>query len=190
MNEITQELPVLARLRLRPAEMADIPEINALMALATRTLNMPEYDPEQVEALVQYFIGTDPEIIRDGTYYVVTAGDRIVGCGGWSRYEAMHNNTHPLQESAHHLIDPARGAAKIRLMYVHPDFARRGIASLILQNNISAAVFAGYTRLELVATFTGVPLYERFGFEAVETINFTLANDVTLSGMKMELVLA
>ena len=61
------------------------------------------------------------------------------------------------------LLDPARDAAKIRAFFVHPAFARKGVASLILDTCEDAAAREGFTRLEMGATLTGVPFYRCAG---------------------------
>lgn len=55
-------------------------------------------------------------------------------------------------------------------MYTHPHFARRAIGRLVLESCEAAASADGFGMLELMATRAGRPLYEAFGFEAVEEI--------------------
>jgi GNAT superfamily N-acetyltransferase len=55
-------------------------------------------------------------------------------------------------------------------MYTHPDFTRRGVGRLVLEACESAAAAEGFATLELMATRSGRPLYDAFGFEAVEEI--------------------
>ena len=55
-------------------------------------------------------------------------------------------------------------------MYTHPGFARRGVGRLILQLCEDAARAEGFTRLELMATLSGQPLYEAAGYAPIEAI--------------------
>jgi GNAT superfamily N-acetyltransferase len=55
-------------------------------------------------------------------------------------------------------------------MYTHPGFARRGVGRLILQLCENAARAEGFGRLELMATLSGRPLYESYGFAPIEDI--------------------
>ena len=55
-------------------------------------------------------------------------------------------------------------------MYTHPAFTRRGVGRLILSLCQDAAAAEGFTRLELMATLSGRPLYETFGFESIEDV--------------------
>ena len=68
------------------------------------------------------------------------------------------------------MLDPATEPARVRAMYTHPAFARRGVGRLILSLCQDAAAAEGFTRLELMATLSGKPLYEAFGFEPIEEI--------------------
>ena len=68
------------------------------------------------------------------------------------------------------LLDPAKDPARVRAMYTHPDFARRGVGRLILQLCEDAARAEGFKRLELMGTLSGRPLYESYGFQPIEEI--------------------
>ena len=68
------------------------------------------------------------------------------------------------------LLDPATDPARVRAMYTHPDFARRGVGRLVLEACEAAASVEGFATLELMATRSGRPLYEAFGFRPVEEI--------------------
>ena len=62
------------------------------------------------------------------------------------------------------MLDPSHDAAKIRAFFVHPDWARRGIGSLILQACEEAATAAGFCKLEMGATLSGVAFYRAKGY--------------------------
>jgi GNAT superfamily N-acetyltransferase len=84
------------------------------------------------------------------------------------------------------LLDPAQDAAKIRAIFVHPEWARRGIGSLLLKAAEDAAMGAGFRRLEMGATLTGVPVYLRRGYREIEMMTVPLENGVTLPVVRME----
>jgi GNAT superfamily N-acetyltransferase len=114
-------------------------------------------------------MGLDRQLIADGTYFVVEADGRIAGCGGWSRRATLYGGDHsPGRDAA--LLDPASDAARVRAMYTHPDFARRGVGRLILDLCEAAAGAEGFSRLELMATLSGRPLYARAGYLEIEAI--------------------
>jgi GNAT superfamily N-acetyltransferase len=83
------------------------------------------------------------------------------------------------------LLNPATDAAKVRAIFVHPDYARRGLGSLILATVEEAAREAGFKRFEMGSTLTGVPLYRLKGYVEVERIGVPLHNREVVSVVKM-----
>jgi len=55
-------------------------------------------------------------------------------------------------------------------MYTSPAFARRGVGRLILSLCEAAAASEGFTRLELMSTLSGEPLYTAYGFRPLERL--------------------
>ena len=55
-------------------------------------------------------------------------------------------------------------------MYTNPAFARRGVGRLVLSLCEEAAAAEGFTRLELMATLSGEPLYTAYGFRVIERL--------------------
>ena len=66
------------------------------------------------------------------------------------------------------LLDPNRDPARVRAMYTHPDYKRRGVGRLILSLCEQAARAEGFVRAELVATMAGEPLYKACGYREIE----------------------
>jgi len=83
-------------------------------------------------------------------------------------------------------FDLQHDAAKIRAFFVHPKWVRRGIGSMILEACEKAARAAGFTRCEMGATLTGVPLYRARGYVALEKLEAPLANGESLTVVRME----
>jgi GNAT superfamily N-acetyltransferase len=83
------------------------------------------------------------------------------------------------------LLNPATDAAKIRAFFVHPQWVRRGIATLILKTCEDAAYARGFRKFEMGATLTGVPMYAARGYSAEEKIEVPLPNGLTLAVVKM-----
>ena len=84
------------------------------------------------------------------------------------------------------MLDPQRDAARIRAFFVHPAWARRGIGAAILEACERAAIAAGFTRLEMGATLTGVPFYLAKGYRAVEDLAVPLPDGDGLAIVRME----
>jgi N-acetylglutamate synthase-like GNAT family acetyltransferase len=176
-------------IRIRKALEADIPALHALIEISVRGLMTASHTPAQIEGALGTLLGLDTQLIADGTYFVaetdIAAGKPlIVACGGWSNRKTLYGSDHREgREDA--LLDPASDAAKIRAFFVHPDWTRRGIGTQILESCESAARDAGFTRFEMGATLTGVPLYEVRGYVAVERIEVPLRNGTTLPVVRM-----
>lgn len=169
---------------LRRATPADLPALSRLVPLSVRGLSGAWYSPEQVESAIRYVFGPDTQLIADGTYWVAEADGELVGCGGWSRRATLYGGDQ-MKAAADPPLDPARDAARIRAFFVHPGWARRGVGAAILGACVDGAREAGFSRLELMATLPGVPLYERFGFEAVEPAESTLPDGVRIGFVRM-----
>jgi GNAT superfamily N-acetyltransferase len=82
-------------------------------------------------------------------------------------------------------LNPATDAAKIRAIFVHPGWARRGLGSLMLEYCEEQARAAGFTRLEMGSTLTGAPLYRLRGYVAQERIAIPLPNGEVLPVIRM-----
>jgi GNAT superfamily N-acetyltransferase len=169
---------------LRQATLEDVPRLERLIPESVRALQAGEYTREQMEGALGTVFGVDRQLIRDGTYFVVEDREAIVACGGWSRRRTPFGSDHaPSKDDTE--LDPLREAAKIRAFFVHPSWARRGLATRLLEACESAARAHGFTRLELTATLTGEYLYARYGFQAGERFEVPLANGAALPVVKM-----
>lgn len=160
-------MPVVT-LTVRLATRADVPALVPLMDAAIEQLQRGFLDPAQI-ASSKAIMGIDTQLVDDGTYFVVECDGALAGCGGWSRRATMYGGDHSAGRDAA-LLDPATDPARVRAMYTHPAYARRGVGRLILESCEAAAAAEGFTRLELVATLAGRPLYEAYGFTAVEEL--------------------
>lgn len=156
------------RLTSRLATRDDIPALEPLMQAAIDELQKGFLDAAQIRSS-HALMGLDRQLIDDETYFVIESGGLAVGCGGWSRRATLYGGDHSGgRDSA--LLDPSKDAARVRAMYTRPGFTRRGIGSLILALCESAAAAEGFTRLELMSTLSGRPLYAAAGFEAIEDV--------------------
>jgi len=148
--------------KIRKATLADVSAIGALIAASSRTLAAGDYSADQIEAALLGAWGVDTEIIRDATYFVGEVENEIVLSGGWSTE-----------------------AARIRAFFVHPRWARRGLASRLLALCEDEARSAGFMAAELVATLPGERLYARHGYIASGRRSYALPHGASIDFVPM-----
>jgi GNAT superfamily N-acetyltransferase len=179
---------------IRLAEDGDVPVLRELIAASVRGLQAGDYSAAQLEAALSSVYGVDTQLISDGTYFTAEVGGEetgstsIVGCGGWSRRKTLYGgdgwkNRATADEDS--LLDPKKDAAKIRAFFVHPEWARRGIGGMILEACENAAWAAGFLRLEMGATLTGVPFYRAKGYVELEAVEVPLGAGLALPIVRM-----
>lgn len=190
---------------MRLATDEDVPALHGLIEASVRGLcagspttgpdrwgaEASDYTPAQIEGALGTVLGLDTQLIQDRTYFIAEILDqntktrkRLAGCGGWSKRKTLFGaDRGPGREPE--LLDPNIDAAKVRAIFVHPEFARRGLGSLILATVEDAALAAGFKRFEMGSTLTGVPLYRLKGYVETERIAVPLKNGEALPVVKM-----
>lgn len=167
----------------RPAVAADIAAIRPLMDASIGELLKPYLDADGVAASFDV-MGLDTQLIADGTYHVVEADGVVVGCGGWSRRSTLFGGDHTAGRDAA-LLDPAVEPARVRAMYTHPAWTRRGIGRLILDICEGEAAGEGFAACELAATLAGEPLYRACGYVEVERFSADTSTGVAVPLIRM-----
>ncbi|KCZ60609.1 GNAT family N-acetyltransferase [Hyphomonas chukchiensis] len=157
--------------RHRVATEEDIPAIVDLMK-ASIAENMKAFLSAEEIAAAQESMGLDRSLINDGTYFVietdVDGATVMAACGGWGKRRTLYGGDQTAGRDDS-LADPAIHAARIRAMYTHPGWTRRGIGSLLLDLGEGAAREAGFKTIELGSTVPGYPLYLARGYEPYHT---------------------
>lgn len=156
-------------MHLRTATREDIPAIEALMAASMAVLLPKFLDAKQVERSSET-MGVDTLLVDDGTYFLVYIDNALAGCGGWSRRKTLYGGNHTTGRDDE-LADPETEPAKIRAMYTHPDFTRRGIGRFLLNAGEAAAKAEGFKVMEMGSTAPGRPLYEAAGYKFIEDLS-------------------
>jgi GNAT superfamily N-acetyltransferase len=187
-------------IRLRLAVSEDVPVLRRLIDESVRGLQTQDYTAAQIEGALQTVFGVDSQLIADGTYIVaeaaaeaigggeernLPAGSMIIGCGGWSKRKTLYGSDRWTGREDS-LLDPLRDAAKIRAFFIHPEWVRQGVGTLILQACEDAARAAGFKRYEMGATLTGAKLFGAKGYVAVKPISIPLVNGEALPVIHME----
>ncbi len=175
------------KVRVRTAVSEDTPRLREIIEASVRGLQAEDYSAAQIEGALASVYGVDSQLIADGTYFVAEIADHaaeIVACGGWSKRRTLYGgDQYAGREDS--LLNPETDAAKIRAFFVHPDWARQGIGTLILDACEQAATAAGFTRLEMGATLSGVAFYRARGYSEIENQNVALGNGEQLPIVKM-----
>lgn len=168
----------------RLATVGDIPAIRHLMARAIDVNQRAFLEPAQIVAS-RTVMGLDTQLIVDGTYFVICDGVDIVGSGGWSPRATLYGGDHSTALRDPKPLDPTTDAARVRAMYTNPDRLRQGIGRRILGLCESAARVAGFSRAEMMATLSGVPLYRACGYVPLERIETPPVEGVTVPLVRM-----
>jgi GNAT superfamily N-acetyltransferase len=107
------------------------------------------------------------------TYYIlhpVHNPTTIAACGGWSFRQTLYGgNNAPSSLRMPAKRNPVTDRASIRAIFTHPSFARQGLGTMMMRHCEARAAegneeTAGFERLEMGATLSGVALYERCGY--------------------------
>ncbi len=162
----------------RIAQAADVPAIIELMRIAIAE-NMKAYLSAAEIVAAQETMGVDGTLIEDKTYFVIetisNGATVLVGCGGWGKRKTLYGGDHTVGRDDS-FSDPAQDAARIRAMYTHPAWVRRGIGTLLLDLGEAAARSAGFSRIELGSTLAGEPLYVARGYKEISRETHVAAN--------------
>lgn len=182
------------KIQIRLAEVGDIPALRKVIEASVRGLQAGDYSAVQLENALQTVYGVDTQLISDRTYFAAEEVEEsgaessrpplLIACGGWSKRKTLYGGDQfAAREDS--LLDPATDAAKIRAFFVHPAWARRGIGSMILKACEAAVAAAGFRRLEMGATLTGIPFYRARGYVELEAVEAPLGEGLTLPIVRM-----
>ncbi|NNE41516.1 MAG: GNAT family N-acetyltransferase [Marinicaulis sp.] len=156
----------------RVATHDDIDTIVSIMR-ASIAENMKDFLSAEEIAAAQESMGLDMSLIEDGTYFIIETekeGETVaVACGGWGKRRTLYGGDHTKGRDDS-MSDPATEPARIRAMYTHPDWTRRGIGTLLLDLGENAAREAGFKTIELGSTVPGYPLYLARGYVEFERV--------------------
>src|SRR6266540_6222022 len=170
---------------LRVATPDDASRVQALMKASAAVLFPRYYDERQSASAVRYVAQVDRMLLADATYFVLESDGELVACGGWSRRGRLYTGSGE-SEGDSRTLDPATEPAKVRAMFVRPDWTRRGLGRRIVEECEAAARREGFRQLALLATLPGVPLYLACGFEPLEEIEIAVSDGVRITGVTME----
>ena len=172
-------------MQIRLATIDDIPALSQLIDDSVRGLSVTHYSASEIESALREVFGVDTQLILDETYFIAETEGQIVGAGGWSKRKTLFGGDRSKSGRVDSLLDPAKDPARIRAFYIHPQWSRRGIGSMILDACEQAARVSGFTTVELASTLPGVPFYLSRGYAKGEAISIPMENGETLITYRM-----
>ncbi|MBN9319586.1 MAG: GNAT family N-acetyltransferase [Caulobacterales bacterium] len=152
-------------LSLRLAAEIDLPALRTLMDLAIADLLKPFLPPEGVAASFEV-MGLDSQLVR------------------WSRRATLFGGDHSAGRDAR-MLDPTTEPARVRAMYTHPHFTRRGVGRRVLDACEAAARAEGFQSCEMAATLAGEPLYRACGYAPIEHFTATTSGGYAVPLVRM-----
>lgn len=125
----------------------DVDEVTAMIHETIRISNSKDYPPDLVEAMVN---AHSPEFIlrRSGWthFYVALAGETIIGCGAIGPYWDSETES------------------SLFTIFVMPEYQRTGVGRSIMETLEQDVYFLRANRIEIPASITGVPFYQKMGY--------------------------
>jgi GNAT superfamily N-acetyltransferase len=172
--------------QLRVATKEDVESIATLIGASVRGLQAGDYSAAQIEGALATVFTIDSQLIADGTYFVAeTERGEFAGCGGWSFRKTLYGGDRQVERIEPDWLNPAVDAAKVRAIFVAPQFARMGLDSLLLEASERAAMAAGFRRFEMGSTLTGVALYRLKGYREVGRVSVPVGGDEAIEVVRM-----
>jgi N-acetylglutamate synthase-like GNAT family acetyltransferase len=148
------------------ASLKNLAHIQALISISARILQSPYYKQSEIETALELVSGIE-ELIDVGSFLVAEYENQIIGCGGWA------------------IDDSESQKAEIRGFFVHPDYARRGVARLLLAACENECLHKGIQTLYLTSTLSGEPFYKKCGFSELGRFRQGLSNGESFELVKM-----
>jgi GNAT superfamily N-acetyltransferase len=171
---------------LRKAKRADHEKIERLIAESVLGLSSDDYSPRQIELSIKSVFGVDLELIDDQTYFVAETPDgTLAGCGGWSKRRTLYGASRYEESRNSEELDPQIDAAKIRAFFIDPNYARKGIGTLILKSCEAEAISHGFRSAEMMSTLPGVKLYSVHGYAGDEWVPVPVGEGVSIDCIRM-----
>ncbi len=175
----------------RIAKQEDIPAIIKLMRDSIAHNMKAFLSKSEIEAAKET-MGVDKTLIEDHTYFIIETKIEnqivMVGCGGWGKRKTLYGGDNTLGRDDS-LSNPDIDAARIRAMYTHPNWTRKGIGGLLIRLAEEAARRHGFNKIELGSTIPGEPLYVTKGYREVSRETHVAENGSKNVVIKMEKML-
>lgn len=151
-------------MRVRDATPDDAMPVFALHVAATRRVSSCHFTDEQLRDWANKR-GDGPERYDTDDLLVAERDGDVVGFGGWREADADDSNVD---------ADEVAGeTAELAACYVHPDHARSGVGSALVERMHDEMREELFERAKLTASLNAVEFYERHGYDDVEHFTIT-----------------
>ena len=154
-------------MKIRRAIVKDLAELRDLYYGTITSVNCEHYNPEQIAAWAATADRTDSLVRKINEQYFFVVEDPSGKITGFA--------------SVDH-------SGYLDVLYVHKDFQRIGVASLLLTKILQTAKENGFQRLTTEAGITARPFFEKNNFQVIHE-QTVLINGVGLTNYKMEAIL-
>ena len=132
---------------IRRFEQEDAKAVSELIRTTVRISNSKDYPPDVVEALIEM---ETPEHVTERAswthFYVVCDGDAIVGCGAIGPFWGKEDES------------------SLFTIFVLPEYQGKGVGRKIIETLEGDEFFLRARRIEIPASITGAPFYEKMGY--------------------------
>jgi GNAT superfamily N-acetyltransferase len=174
------ECYMFPEIEIRRASAQQRDALRHLQAASLREMARAHYDDDAIAGFIEHVGTLDERLIADGTYFTAYYYDQLAGCGGWTARRP--NYFAPTKR----LPPQRRGSANVHSIFVHPAFARRGIASRIVQTIETRIAEAGLTHARVATTLNSVPFYSRAGYRADMPLTLEMPGAALFPALAME----
>lgn len=131
---------------IRLARLEDLDRVIELQTQSLKILGSANYSPQQIQALVT---GQAAWRGRDEVLFLAESAGQLVGFSGLSTQNQQ-----------------------ITAVYTHPQFARQGVGTQVLQALETAAIEKRYRSLWVISSLTAVNFYQARGYKLLRKSGF------------------
>lgn len=138
-------------LRFRPYVAGDFDAFVSAQTQSFATLAVGAYTKEELEIVASNRRGPEreAEMLRVDEWVAVAPDGALVGAAGWSWQPDVDET------------------ARIRRVWVHPDFAGKGLGRELITRAEARASAAGARRYVVCASMNAIGFYEKLGFRSI-----------------------
>ena len=132
---------------IRRFEQEDAKAVSELIRTTVRISNSKDYPPDVVDALIEM---ETPEHVTERAswthFYVAEDGNAIVGCGAIGPFWGKEDES------------------SLFTIFVLPEYQGKGVGRMIIDTLEKDEFFLRARRIEIPASVTGAPFYEKMGY--------------------------